>query len=60
MKQLNILVIEDEQRAGEKLIDSIKSITKNTQIEWTRNIKETIHFLKHKPKLDLIFSDIEL
>ncbi|WP_299212437.1 LytTR family DNA-binding domain-containing protein [uncultured Aquimarina sp.] len=57
---MNILILEDEQRAGEKLIRSIKSITSNPKIEWKRSITEAIEFLNSNPSLDIIFSDIEL
>ncbi|MBW1299064.1 LytR/AlgR family response regulator transcription factor [Aquimarina litoralis] len=57
---MNILVLEDEQRAGEKLIDAIESVTDNPKITWKRSIQETISFLIDSPALDVIFSDIEL
>ena len=60
MKTYNILILEDEQRAGEKLIDSIKSIEKYVKIEWKRSIADAIGFLSDEPRLDIIFSDIEL
>jgi len=59
-QELKILIIEDEQQAGEKLITSITSIIDNPKIEWVRSITEVIGFLKVEPQLDVIFSDIEL
>lgn len=57
---MNILILEDEQRAGEKLIDAISAVNSNRNIEWKRSIVDAIEFLKEKPSLDIIFSDIEL
>ncbi|WP_299438497.1 LytTR family DNA-binding domain-containing protein [uncultured Aquimarina sp.] len=57
---MNILILEDEQRAGEKLIDAINSVTTHCTIEWKRSVVDAINFLKEKPALDIIFSDIEL
>jgi len=60
IEELKILIIEDEQHAGEKIIASIESVTKNSNIKWMRSIVEVISYLKTEPKLDVIFSDIEL
>jgi len=60
MKSLKILIIEDEQRAGEKLLDALVSVAQNAAIEWKRSVTETIEYLEEDPKLDVIFSDIEL
>lgn len=60
MQKLKILIIEDEQRAGEKLLNSITSISENPEIEWLRSVTEVISFLKTEPELDVVFSDIEL
>lgn len=57
---MNILILEDEQPAGEKLIDNIKAKVINPNIIWKRSIIEAIDFLNRKPQLDIIFSDIEL
>ena len=59
MKALQILVLEDEQRAGEKLIDLLEEIAPQAKTDWKRSVAEGIAYLKtHTP--DLIFSDIEL
>ncbi|GAB5522503.1 MAG: LytTR family DNA-binding domain-containing protein [Roseivirga sp.] len=59
MKTLQILVLEDEQRAGEKLLDLIAQIAPNAHTDWKRSVAEGIAYLQvHQP--DLIFSDIEL
>ena len=57
---MNILVLEDEQRAGEKLIDFIKIFQPDATIHWERSISDGIQFFEQQPDLDLIFSDIEL
>ncbi|MCE7993481.1 MAG: response regulator transcription factor [Roseivirga sp.] len=59
MKDLKILVLEDEQRAGEKLLDLIDEMAGDALTDWKRSVAEGIDYLKtHQP--DLIFSDIEL
>lgn len=58
---MNILVIEDEQLAGEKLQSYIhKYISDAVHIVWLRSVSEVRSFLKTDKKIDLIFSDIEL
>lgn len=57
---MNILILEDEQRAGEKLIDAIYSVVTHCKIEWKRSVIDAIEFLKENPALDIIFSDIQL
>lgn len=59
-EQLNILVLEDEQGAGEKLIDMIRSFAPTAKLEWKRSILEGRIFIQEHPELDLIYSDIEL
>jgi len=59
-QQLNVLVLEDEQRAGEKLTDLISEIQPQAKVEWKRSVKEGLKFLKTKNPVQLIFSDIEL
>ncbi|MEL6255582.1 MAG: LytTR family DNA-binding domain-containing protein [Bacteroidota bacterium] len=59
-KALNILVLEDEQGAGEKLIDMIRSFAPHAKLEWKRSILEGRLFIQEQPELDLIYSDIEL
>lgn len=59
-KSLNILVLEDEQGAGEKLIDMIRSVAPHAKLEWKRSILEGRIFIQEHPELDLIYSDIEL
>ena len=59
-KALNILVLEDEQGAGEKLIDMIRSEAPHAKLEWKRSILEGRIFIQEHPELDLIYSDIEL
>lgn len=59
MKSLKILVLEDEQRAGEKLLDLIAEMAPGARTDWKRSVAEGIAYLQaHQP--DLIFSDIEL
>jgi len=58
---MNILLIEDEQLAGDKLKGYIKEcIDPNAKITWLRSISEVSEYLKSESKIDLIFSDIEL
>ncbi|MET2984549.1 LytR/AlgR family response regulator transcription factor [Aureibaculum conchae] len=59
-KILNIVVFEDEQRAGEKLIDLIKEFSPNSKITWKRSVVDGIAYLRENNDIDLIFSDIEL
>lgn len=59
-KQLNILVLEDEQRAGEKLIDLVNEVSAGSQVTWLRSIENGLQFLKEHSEVDLVFSDIEL
>ena len=57
---MRIYVLEDEQRAGEKLLDLIQKFIPDAQVEWGRSIKDGLTFLRTEPPIDLIFSDIEL
>ncbi len=59
MKPMNILVLEDEQRAGEKLLDIIAQIVPEARVDWKRSVAEGVDFLK-SGQPDIIFSDIEL
>lgn len=56
---LHILVLEDEQTAGEKLIQMIRRQTPNATIDWYRTVQAGIDFLTGNQP-DLLFSDIEL
>ena len=57
---MRIYILEDEQRAGEKLIDLIREQVPQAQLEWGRSISEGMAYLSGAPQLDVIFSDIEL
>ncbi len=57
---LEILVLEDEQRAGEKLIDLIEKVCPSGKVVWKRSVEDGISYLTQNSGLDLIFSDIEL
>lgn len=57
---MNILVLEDEQRAGEKLLDLIKATAGPAQLHWERSVAGGIQHLQTQAAPDLIFSDIEL
>ncbi|MDF1694211.1 MAG: LytTR family DNA-binding domain-containing protein [Saprospiraceae bacterium] len=58
---MNILVIEDEQLAGEKLKSYIRDfVGKDVVVTWLRSISEVVEYLKSSQKIDIIFSDIEL
>lgn len=58
---MNILVIEDEQIAGEKLKGYIqKYIDREASISWVRSVSEVNEILSAPHRFDMIFSDIEL
>ena len=57
---MKIIIFEDEQPSGEKLIKHIKKNVANPSIQWLRSIKEGIQLFSIAPQVDLIFSDIEL
>jgi len=58
---MDILIIEDEQLAGEKLKGYIKEhIDPNAKVDWLRSISEVRDYLNSDTHIDLIFSDIEL
>ena len=57
---MKILVLEDEQRAGEKLIDLIKAYRPSAEISWKRSIEGALQSLNQEKDIQLIFSDIEL
>lgn len=56
----NILLLEDEQRAGEKLLDLIREVAPTATVEWIRSVDEGIAFLQTAPQPAVIFADIEL
>ena len=58
---MNILIIEDEQIAGEKLKGYIhKYINQDVSISWVRSVSEVHELLSNDHSFDMIFSDIEL
>lgn len=58
---MNILILEDEQRAGEKLTDLINRLVPDATIDWHRSVADGIkHLSNDTSPTDLIFSDIEL
>lgn len=60
-RQRNILIIEDEQRAGEKLLDLVKEVQTDAKVNWVRSVQDSVDFLRREAdNLDIIFSDIEL
>ena len=60
-KLRNILIIEDEQRAGEKLLDLIKEVQPDANVSWVRSVQDCVDFLRREAtNLDIVFSDIEL
>lgn len=56
----NILLLEDEQLAGEKLKRLIIAVHPSANVVWKRSVTDGIAYLESNPILDLIFSDIEL
>lgn len=58
---MHILLVEDEQLAGEKLKTYIKEyIDSEVRITWLRSVGELVDILESDIYIDLIFSDIEL
>lgn len=58
---MNILIIEDESIAAADLAKSIKNIRSNYQVvHVAQSVKNAIQYLQQSPKVDLIFSDIQL
>lgn len=58
---MNILVIEDEELAAEKLISSLKDIDPEINIlGTTESVEGTLQWLRDHKSPDLIFSDIHL
>jgi DNA-binding LytR/AlgR family response regulator len=58
---MNILIIEDEQIAGEKLKGYIqKYINQDVSTSWVRSVTEVFELLSRPHSFDMIFSDIEL
>lgn len=55
----NIIIIEDEQLAYEKLASLVEKVAFSSKIQWLRSVKEVKSYL-NKNSPDLIFSDIEL
>ncbi len=58
---MNILVIEDEELAAEKLINTLTDIDRDINIlATTDSVAGTLEWLKNHDQPDLIFSDIHL
>ncbi len=58
---MNILIIEDEQIAGEKLKGYIgKYVSADASVSWVRSVSESYELLSKPNSFDIIFSDIEL
>jgi two-component system, LytTR family, response regulator LytT len=58
---MKIVIIEDEKLTAKDLAKTISGIDPDIEImALLHSVEEAIDFLKAKPKLDLIFSDIEL
>ncbi len=58
---MRILIIEDEKLTANDLAFSIKEVRPNfTVIKILTSVKSAINYLKKKPAIDLIFSDIQL
>lgn len=58
---MNILIIEDEQIAGEKLKGYIsKYVSVDASVSWVRSVSESYELLSKPNNFDIIFSDIEL
>ena len=59
-KELHILILEDEQRAGEKLLGMAREHAPEATIVWERSVAGGIAFLQRHENVDLILSDIQL
>lgn len=58
---MNILIIEDERRAAQRLINLIKETDKSIMVlDVLESIEESLNWLTNKPQPDLIFLDIHL
>lgn len=58
---MNVVIIEDESRAARKLEQMILSIAPEFNIFIKlESVEEALEFFETKPKVDLIFSDIQL
>jgi len=58
---MNILIIEDESITASDLAISIQHIRQNYQVVYTaHSVNNAIQYLQQSPKVDLIFSDIQL
>lgn len=58
---MKALIIEDESRAAQRLEKLLTKINPNIEIvNKLETIEDSIQFLSNRPKLDLIFSDIQL
>lgn len=58
---MNIVIIEDERLVAEDLKSSIQQlIDRPVNITQLRSVRESIAYFKGNPKVDMIFSDIQL
>ncbi|GLB49584.1 LytR/AlgR family response regulator transcription factor [Neptunitalea lumnitzerae] len=58
---MKILIIEDENWVAEELAETLISIDENIEIvKILYSVSESINYLQTQPKVDLIFSDIQL
>lgn len=58
---MNVIIIEDEQPAAEKLLKAIKKINPAINVKAIlHSIKVSVEWLEHNPQPDLIFMDIQL
>lgn len=58
---MKVLIVEDETAAYESLVHIVKEIEPTVEILGnTESIEQTIHWLEHKARPDLIFMDIHL
>src|SRR5882672_3493414 len=58
---MNIVIIEDELLTAEDMAEIINGMKADITISATlHSVKDAVSFFKEKPKVDLIFSDIQL
>lgn len=57
---MKILILEDEQQAGEKLLSLVREQLPESSCDWHRTVVDAIVYLREQPTPDLIFADVEL
>ena len=53
---MKILILEDEQQAGEKLLRLVQAHLPGTQCDWYRSVVDAIVYLREQDSPNLIFA----